>query len=338
MIRLPVSLRARARSHRWRSRRSHHGFGPMHLQSSASRVGPSPPDVVFPDLPRTCRKNPREPLFEELTENRQYIRLSCLTCLAEQILPEMLRAYQQKLQEATKPPTEDAWVIGAVLGAMGGCTVGAGYHEPFAGAFWGAVLGALLAHSIRQKDWERRRDEIFRTPPPTIEDARTSLRNRPQYAAREVAKFKKTRYRDYLLQAANIADVDSMSGERFEELVASIFVSKGYSVDRTPRTRDYGVDLVVAHGGKRVAVQCKRRPPGERLGPSALQEVYTGKDLYQCSTALVVANAYFSEQAHHMAQKLHIDLRDRDRLLIELGAYRQSSSWPEYLRRYYASP
>jgi predicted RecB family endonuclease len=93
------------------------------------------------------------------------------------------------------------------------------------------------------------------------------------------------------------------------------------------------VDLVLQKGVKRTAVQCKRWEGA--VGIAAIQEVHAGKDYYKCEGAMVVTNARFSEQARRLAERLAIDLWDRERLTAELSRTQLRVSWEEYLRRYY---
>lgn len=52
----------------------------------------------------------------------------------------------------------------------------------------------------------------------------------------------------------------------FEDFVAQLFRDNGFRVEQTPRTRDYGADLIVEKDDERIAVQIKRHrnPVGVR--------------------------------------------------------------------------
>ncbi len=191
--------------------------------------------------------------------------------------------------------------------------------------------------TTRSEAERRSKLENLLNSPPSLQSVREEL-DRHNVRARcesQVARFKQELRRRYEFEASQITDLDKMTGEKFEAFLADMFRRKGYNVQQTPKSRDYGVDLIVERGGERFAVQCKRRSPESRQGPAAIQEVYSGKVFYGCEGALVVINAYFSEQAKEMAAKLKVELWDRHRLIAELAQTQTRMSWEEYLRRYY---
>ena len=117
-----------------------------------------------------------------------------------------------------------------------------------------------------------------------------------------------------------------MTGVAFEATVGSLFRHHGYVVEQTPNTGDRGVDLLAGKGQHRIAVQCKRRLANDIVGPGAIQEVFTGKNLYHCEKTTVVANSRFSEQTRVMAKQLGVELRDREWLVQELREIRTKLS------------
>jgi restriction system protein len=102
------------------------------------------------------------------------------------------------------------------------------------------------------------------------------------------------------------ANISNMSGIEFENYIKDLFTAKGVRCETTPTSGDYGVDLIAYLNSKKIAIQCKRYK--DRVGFSAVQEVYTGKDLYECSEAWVVTNSSYSRQALEASSKLKIKL------------------------------
>lgn len=295
---------------------------------------------------RTCARH-GELLFMELAENRKRIRLSCLTCLAEQMLPDRLRRHAEAAERARKSledPEKDPWpglvlvvglgAVGAFLGLFWGGLLG----DPESGLKVGAAAGAAYGVKVRIDQLNSERDaarEALRRPAPTVQDIRNEIRDRPQRAAEEVIAFMQELRERYERETSGIEEVDRMGGDEFEQLIASVFERRGYVVRRTPGTRDYGVDLIIERGANRIAVQCKRRRLDTALGPSAVQEVYSGKEFYQCTRALVVTNVALSEQARAMAERLGVEVWERDRLTAELAEGQKRLTWQEYLAQYY---
>ncbi|MDL1956799.1 MAG: restriction endonuclease [Candidatus Desulfofervidus auxilii] len=120
----------------------------------------------------------------------------------------------------------------------------------------------------------------------------------------EQALIKKRIHPDYL---------ESLRGVEFENCLYDCFKTLGYFVEKTPSSGDYGVDLVLKHGDKKIAVQVKGT--ADPVGIKAVQEVYSGKDFYDCEEAWVITNSYFTDSAIKLAKKLNVGLINKQRLL-----------------------
>ena len=139
-------------------------------------------------------------------------------------------------------------------------------------------------------------------------------------------------YKTSRLSRAGIGDVDKMSGEEFERYLERLFAKLGYHVKRTPYQGDYGADLVLRRGNEQIAVQAKRYNK-HRVGVKAVQEVVAAKEYYRCTSAMVVTNGQFSQQARNLAKTNRVELWDRDRLVDQLLAvkqYQRLSQWPRW--------
>lgn len=104
--------------------------------------------------------------------------------------------------------------------------------------------------------------------------------------------------------------VKKMDGVSFEKFIALMFSLRGYKVEFTPSTADQGVDLIAVRNQERIAIQCKRWD--DPVGPEAVQEVFTGKSLYDCTKGILVTTASLTPQAQKMANKLDITYWDKD--------------------------
>ena len=111
-------------------------------------------------------------------------------------------------------------------------------------------------------------------------------------------------------QGNTLVDVDLMSGESFEQIVAEILKGRGYTnINLTPQSGDHGVDILAYKGIFHYAIQCKRYTGN--VGNKAVQEAFAGKHFYGADYAVVVTNARFTNQAKEEAQKLGVELWDR---------------------------
>jgi restriction system protein len=128
------------------------------------------------------------------------------------------------------------------------------------------------------------------------------------------------RRRDWFmaLRLSGIEDIDRMSGQLFEQRLKLFFNDRGWRVELTPSSGDYGADLVGRdNAGQRVVIQAKRYQSA--VGVHAIQEVLGGKAHYGASRALVITNSGYSANAYTLAEQAGVELWDRTRLIKELA-------------------
>lgn len=117
---------------------------------------------------------------------------------------------------------------------------------------------------------------------------------------------------------SGMADIDQMSGEEFEELLKYHFQEQGYEAQLTPKSHDYGADLVLKNGyGETIVVQAKRY--GSSVGIKAIQEVIGARSYYNAQRAIVFTNNYFSNSAEQLAETSGVELYDRSELTQFIG-------------------
>lgn len=113
-------------------------------------------------------------------------------------------------------------------------------------------------------------------------------------------------------------DIDKMGGLAFEKFVAEILEKNEYKdISLTKGSGDMGVDLVASKNGVKYAIQCKCY--NSNVGAKAIQEIYTGKSLYDAEIAVVVTNCKFTAQAQEMAKRLHVRLWGREEIMELAG-------------------
>lgn len=120
-----------------------------------------------------------------------------------------------------------------------------------------------------------------------------------------VKKVKQNRY-----LRSNLGKVDKMTGPEFEEYLAAHFDNLGYKVKHIGQTGDYGADLILYRDGVSIVVQAKRYQ--DKVGVKAVQEVISAKEYYECDSAMVVTNSYFTPNAIQMATQCNVGLWDRE--------------------------
>ena len=125
-----------------------------------------------------------------------------------------------------------------------------------------------------------------------------------------------------------VSNVDEMSGVEFENLLAKYYVSKGYTVNLTPSSGDFGVDLLATKGRTVLAVQAKRYSGS--VGVRAVQEVSSGAVYYQATKAAVVTNSFFTRQAKELAKALNVSCVGRKKLLNKLASMELPNIVPSF--------
>lgn len=120
----------------------------------------------------------------------------------------------------------------------------------------------------------------------------------------------KIRYR-YMLAGASIEKIDKMTGEEFEDYLAILYKKHGYDVKMTPKTCDFGADLLLTDRktGKKIVVQAKRYRG--LVGEAAVQQTLSGREYYSCDDAVIVTNSHYTDAAKALAKKCGIKMIDR---------------------------
>ena len=116
-------------------------------------------------------------------------------------------------------------------------------------------------------------------------------------------------------------DFDLMNGRDFEYWCANLLEHSGFrDVTVTQGSNDQGVDIVAVRDGERYAVQCKRY--ANPLGNKPVQEVASGRNIYNCDRAAVMTNNFFTDGARRAAFANDVELWDRDDILAMRKARR----------------
>ena len=92
------------------------------------------------------------------------------------------------------------------------------------------------------------------------------------------------------IKKSGIYDIDKMKGSGFEDYLYTLLKTKGYSVNKTPVTGDYGADLVLHGNNKKIIVQAKRYK--NNVGIKAVQEIAAAKSHYKADECWVITNSY----------------------------------------------
>lgn len=106
-----------------------------------------------------------------------------------------------------------------------------------------------------------------------------------------------------------IDDIDLMTGTEFEEFIAKLFNSMGYSSSTTKASGDQGIDVIAEKNGIKYGIQAKCY--SGTVGNSAVQQATAGKLFYGCDKVIVVTNNTFTKSAIKLAEANGVVLWDR---------------------------
>lgn len=124
--------------------------------------------------------------------------------------------------------------------------------------------------------------------------------------------------------AITMDDIDKLDPEIFEKYVAKIYEKQGYDVQLTPRSNDYGADVVIypKNGNPGLILQCKHAEnPLKARGPEGVMAVLSALGVYKRDqddnfVGIVVTNASdYTNNAKKAAESNEITLYSRAQII-----------------------
>lgn len=116
-----------------------------------------------------------------------------------------------------------------------------------------------------------------------------------------------------------------LTPRQFEELVAELFIEKGYDVELTQQTRDGGKDLIIMNrsdiGNFMVYAECKHYRPDRPVGVDIITQLLGRINFDRATAGMVVTSSYFSPDAK--------DFQSQIEHQMSLIDYVKLSSWIE---------
>ena len=96
---------------------------------------------------------------------------------------------------------------------------------------------------------------------------------------------------------------------QFEHFVAEYFKNKGYKVQVTPESNDYGIDVIAIKGSEKIAIQAKMYGASTRgVNRKSFMELHGAKSVFNCTKAIMVTDGDVNEDAKIVADKLGIEI------------------------------
>lgn len=104
----------------------------------------------------------------------------------------------------------------------------------------------------------------------------------------------------------NMNYIRSLDGFQFEDYLANQLKNLGLEIERTPKSGDFGIDLIIED---EYAIQLKNYT--NTVGISAIQEAYAGAAYYHKKPVVIVTN-YYTKPAVELASTIGVELIDLD--------------------------
>ena len=100
-----------------------------------------------------------------------------------------------------------------------------------------------------------------------------------------------------------------MTPEEYEQQVAEFFKNKGYSVQLTSFTNDYGVDVFATKTNEKIVIQAKMYGSGVRpINRQMIMELCGAMHYFDCNSAKIVTDGRVLSDAKEVANKLNIEI------------------------------
>ena len=115
----------------------------------------------------------------------------------------------------------------------------------------------------------------------------------------------------------------------YEHLVADYYQNKGYEIEITPYTGDYGVDVIAMKGDERIAIQAKKYGNSSRkVNREAVMQLYGAMAYRHCTKAVIATDGSCMADAVEVANSLGVEIlylnssdgvEERPHLLVPKG-------------------
>ncbi|NMJ77085.1 hypothetical protein GLU64_01595 [Nanohaloarchaea archaeon] len=113
----------------------------------------------------------------------------------------------------------------------------------------------------------------------------------------------------------------NISPYEFEEFVAKLFRSKGYSARVTSKTGDAGIDVIAKKNGEKIAIQAKRHKRSNKVGSPTVQKTLGSMHEINADKSIVVTSSTFTQPAKNRARNAPIELWGKGKIHREIDRH-----------------
>jgi len=190
-----------------------------------------------------------------------------------------------------------------------------------AGIVIGGAVSLFMLYFPTDSDVAMEQDELVSLQAVNLANAEVLIRHKANLAVASEklrkwnALLTEKQYREsrqYRRQQLAQKNWKAMRGGELEQFLAEVFSELEYTVDRTGKAGDQGVDLIVSKNGHRIAVQVKGYV--DSVPNTAIQEADTGMRYHDCDACAVITNSRFTSGGKNVAAKVGCVLIDENTL------------------------
>ena len=113
--------------------------------------------------------------------------------------------------------------------------------------------------------------------------------------------------------------LQSMDPYEFEELVADLWESKGYTTNVRKKSGDKAVDIDAERGGRKEVIQVKRYSDGNKIGSEEVRKYATLYQQTDANQVVLVTSGQFTSSARELADDLGVEIVDGRELSHQLS-------------------
>jgi hypothetical protein len=131
--------------------------------------------------------------------------------------------------------------------------------------------------------------------------------------------------------------IEALSEREFERFMKWLLEELGFEI-QADQPVDVGVNFVAAKGVEKTCIHARKCPLNLKIADSTVLDVNQAKQINECSQSIVAATSFFSEQAILCAEKLDIELWDRNTIIQKIEEAQnkteleEQSCFPPYRR------
>lgn len=113
----------------------------------------------------------------------------------------------------------------------------------------------------------------------------------------------------------NLSEISNhKKGIDYEDECIAALKTYGWLINSTPITNDKGVDIEASKHGLKIVFQCKNW--NKKAGTSSVQEIFTGKEIYNADFGIVLSESGLTSQAEQIAKELNIFIINKSEIPV----------------------